>query len=293
MSDTSLHNIIYRLSEDFNSKLTISPSVLSISDETESTIPNVSKTKQENLSFPNFSQSEERTLSNTPSLYPPLDDNNIFTPKSSFQPYSEPCLALLTPVKQEKPNIPNQNSPIPKSDDSDSDYSPCSSSDELEYPFIPEVKIKTYNVNTKDHNLQAEQILRKHGLEHSIKKILNGVSKCDTEGYIYAYYTATKPGIFKVGRSKNLPQRRIRMQEINNAEKYFNKESFHVCFHHLVEACVHLELKDVRIKLEKKQDGYTEWFKVDWARLRRTIVSVKDGIMELLFKNLLLFDIAC
>ena len=141
-----------------------------------------------------------------------------------------------------------------------------------------------------DRKSRIFQILKDHNLHSCRFSLLSSISNKDCEGFIYAYYSKSKPGIFKVGRSKNLPFRRIINQERNNNEKYRNKESFHCCFHHLVEACVHIELKSHRLKLEKKQDGYTEWFRIEWGALREKIKNVISAIMELFINDLLLFN---
>ena len=129
---------------------------------------------------------------------------------------------------------------------------------------INSTSIETSSVSTQDFTEKDQReseiliILEEYELVNCRQKLIEPVSSKDCEGYIYAYYSNYKPGIFKVGRSKDLPSRRIMAQEKNNNEKYRNKESFHCCFHHLIEACIHLELKKLRLKLEKKQDGYTE-----------------------------------
>jgi T5orf172 domain len=155
------------------------------------------------------------------------------------------------------------------------------------------VDLETESISTQNSYLDEEkhqralEILNKYELDLCRKKILTHVSDKDSVGFIYAYYTASRPGIFKVGRSKNLPTRRISNQARHNNEKYFNKESFECKFHQLAEACIHLELKSQRLKLEKKQDGYTEWFRIEWEPLRKKITSVISAIKELLLNGLL------
>lgn len=144
------------------------------------------------------------------------------------------------------------------------------------------------SVDQSDRKFQILSILKEHELSNCKPKLLAPISSKDSDGYIYAYYSNSNPGIFKVGRSKDLPFRRIKSQEKNNDQKYRNKESFHCCFHHLVEACIHIELKLFRVKLNKKQDGYTEWFKIDWEVLKKKITSVINAIMQLYINKLLL-----
>ncbi|OMJ68701.1 hypothetical protein SteCoe_33773 [Stentor coeruleus] len=137
---------------------------------------------------------------------------------------------------------------------------------------------------------KIKQICKEFGLENCIRKISTPISIKDEDGFIYAYYTKSYPGMYKVGRSKYLPTRRIHNQEKSNKESYTNQESFKCSYNRLVEACIHIEIKDFRVKLDKKQDGYTEWFRIEWGPLRKVIRNVINAVMQLLLQGLIVFN---
>jgi hypothetical protein len=147
---------------------------------------------------------------------------------------------------------------------------------------------KTKEKSVREQKIQ--QICEEIGLRNCIWKISTPISVKDEDGFIYAYYTKSRPGMYKVGRSKYLPARRIHDQEKSNNESYTNKESFKCSYNRLVEACIHAEIKDVRVKLDKKQDGYTEWFRIEWELLRKVIRKVINAVMQLLLQGLIVFN---
>ena len=215
-------------------------------------------------------------------------------PKLILEDLNNPKASLISEDLKPKLTSDFLNNPkfILKSENSESNLTPLL----IKIPKTTSISEDLGSISTSDSSessdrlFKVSEILKKHGLSLCKEKILRPMSEKDCEGYIYAYYSKSKPGMFKVGRSKNLPYRRIESQEKHNFEKYKNKESFHCCFHHLVESCIHLELKNKRVRLSKKQDGYTEWFQIDWDPLKKKIKSVIGAILEIFIENLIIFS---
>lgn len=139
----------------------------------------------------------------------------------------------------------------------------------------------------EERELKMVLILSKFYLGPCLDRLKKRISRTDCDGFIYAYHCTKYPGAFKVGMSKDLPSRRVKMQEKKNKETYVLKKSFFCCFHKLVEKSVHLELAQWHMALDKVQDGYTEWFLVEWNFLETKIKNVIKAVQELLTKDLL------
>lgn len=139
----------------------------------------------------------------------------------------------------------------------------------------------------EERELKIVLLISKFKLGPCFERLRKRVCRTDCDGFIYAYSSVNYPGMFKVGMSKHLPSRRVKMQEKKNHEIYVLKKSFFCCFHKLVEKCVHLELGEWHKPLKKVQDGYTEWFVVDWEFLDIKIKNVIKCVQELLTCDLL------
>ena len=81
------------------------------------------------------------------------------------------------------------------------------------------------------------------GLKPSLHRIAEGPSAKDCYGYLYAYHEPSNMTEFKVGRSVNLPERRVKIQEKGNQKKYIIQKSYDSPLHKLLENSVHIELK--------------------------------------------------
>jgi len=139
----------------------------------------------------------------------------------------------------------------------------------------------------EERELKIVLLISKFKLGPCVERLRKRVCRTDCDGFIYAYSSVKHVGMFKVGMSKHLPNRRVKMQEKKNHETYVLKKSYFCCFHKLVEKCVHLELGEWHKPLNKVQDGYTEWFMVDWEFLDIKIKNVIKCVQELLTCDLL------
>lgn len=157
------------------------------------------------------------------------------------------------------------------------DYeSPANSSSRLAQPkaCAPELKLnepksanKPVKKNWKDIKVEDGD---KDILCHSaMERFFEGPTKDDGEGYIYTYtyegnktVTAKQQSTFKVGMTKNLPERRIQVLAHDNHEKYVKIHSQKVTWRRLAENLIHKQLTANGHHCPRKDvKGGTEWFK--------------------------------
>jgi len=108
----------------------------------------------------------------------------------------------------------------------------------------------------------------------------------DCPGWIYVYYRKleedlVKQGkqshilLYKVGRTKNLPHKRVQMQADKNKEIYKIRETFGSLYCMYLEFMIHLYFDKQRVVRPDLKDGKTEWFLVCFEQLRDAITKIK------------------
>ena len=114
----------------------------------------------------------------------------------------------------------------------------------------------------------------------------------DIPGWVYVYYRQRDWKIhqdkllshlilYKVGRTKNHPDKRISDQEkINNDGIYLLKETFATKYSIYFEFMIHIYFDTQRVVRPELLDGKTEWFLVNWEELRSVIMSVKTFMVR-------------
>jgi ribosomal protein L2 len=65
---------------------------------------------------------------------------------------------------------------------------------------------------------------------------------------------------FKIGRTKNAPERRIKETGRTNKETYVKIVDYFSKYHHFMERILHNYFRNARITRLGIQDGKTEWF---------------------------------
>ena len=115
----------------------------------------------------------------------------------------------------------------------------------------------------------------------------------DVEGWVYVYFRAldeemVKKGrlshviLYKVGRTKNHPSRRVTDQEQRNREgAYILRETFATKYSVYLEFMIHSYFESQRVVRPELQDGKTEWFLVTFEELRDVIMRVKTFMVRL------------
>ena len=81
--------------------------------------------------------------------------------------------------------------------------------------------------------------------------------------------------LYKCGRTKNLPESRVLIQEKQNGEVYKIRESFASKYSIYLEFMIHLYFDANRVVRPDLKDGKTEWFLVTFAELRDVIIKIK------------------
>lgn len=113
-----------------------------------------------------------------------------------------------------------------------------------------------------------------------LKRFLEGPTDDDGEGYIYMYTysnskkneAAKQSSSFKIGMTKNLPERRIQILGNENNEKYVKIHSEKVCWRRLAENLIHKELTAKGYHSPRKDvKGGTEWFRGDKDEILKII----------------------
>ncbi|CDW84297.1 UNKNOWN [Stylonychia lemnae] len=108
----------------------------------------------------------------------------------------------------------------------------------------------------------------------------------DLDGWIYVYYRQADEILikqnklshlilFKVGRTKNLPQKRVQFQADKNKEVYKIRETFASRYSNHLEFLIHLYFHEHRVVRPDMIDGKTEWFLVTYNELRDAILKIK------------------
>ncbi len=98
-------------------------------------------------------------------------------------------------------------------------------------------------------------------------RFLEGPSVDEGDGYIYMYtfdscVRAEQRSTFKIGMTKNLPERRIQVLANENHEKYMKVHSEKVAWRRLAENLIHKQLiANGYYSPRKDVKGGTEWFK--------------------------------
>ncbi len=87
--------------------------------------------------------------------------------------------------------------------------------------------------------------------------------------------------MYKVGRTKNHPEKRISDQQLrNNDGIYILKETFATKYSIYLEFMIHIYFDAKRVVRPELQDGKTEWFLVTWEELRSVIIAVKTFMVR-------------
>ena len=82
--------------------------------------------------------------------------------------------------------------------------------------------------------------------------------------------------LYKVGRTKKHPERRIyEQQSKNNEGLYLLRETFATRFSIYFEFMIHVYFDSQRVVRPELLDGKTEWFLVTWEELREVIMAIK------------------
>ncbi|CAL8101642.1 unnamed protein product [Orchesella dallaii] len=116
--------------------------------------------------------------------------------------------------------------------------------------------------------------------EEALQRLDSGPTKEDGPGYIYMYKISNPTTTeskecewYKIGLSKDLPARRIHVQETANKQKYETLTTHETLFRYLTETVIHRQLKSQRTP-RSYGDGRTEWFKGDKNEFKDIIVRV-------------------
>jgi hypothetical protein len=151
-------------------------------------------------------------------------------------------------------------------------------------------RLPGHNIKTCPENKETKQpSLPPYGWlsESAQERLTKGptlLNKLEGPGYIYIYRktdeseTDDSPIRYKIGRSKDLPQRRVKAQESKNGVEYTIVQSFETPFHHLTENVVHAYLKEIELWAPREDgDGKNEWF---WGKVDFLKETVKNVIRE-------------
>lgn len=103
----------------------------------------------------------------------------------------------------------------------------------------------------------------------AMERFFEGPTNDEGDGYIYMYtyksdaiVTAKQESTFKIGMTKNLPERRIQVLEHGNHEKYVKIHSEKVTYRRLAENLIHKQLTANGHHYPREDvKGGTEWFK--------------------------------
>jgi len=85
---------------------------------------------------------------------------------------------------------------------------------------------------------------------------------------------------YKIGLSKDMPERRIHAQEQANKQKYECVMTFETPYRYLTETVIHRQLKSQRTP-RSYGDGKTEWFTGNRKEFQDTIVKVVREVKAL------------
>jgi len=88
--------------------------------------------------------------------------------------------------------------------------------------------------------------------------------------------------LFKVGRTKNLPEARKAASERANRCRYTLDFVQHTSYHKYLENAVHEMLKQTRVVNPDLKDGKTEWFLCPLERIQKSIL-VLQSFLELVY----------
>ncbi|KAG4074278.1 hypothetical protein HA402_008687 [Bradysia odoriphaga] len=101
-----------------------------------------------------------------------------------------------------------------------------------------------------------------------MRRFFEGPTKDEGDGYIYMYtydsniIAVKQQFTFKIGMTKNLPDRRIQVLGQDNHEKYVKVHSEKVSWRRLAENLIHKQLTAKGHHCPRKDvKGGTEWFK--------------------------------
>lgn len=137
-----------------------------------------------------------------------------------------------------------------------------------------------YAYSTVDgRNLSASQML--------YKKLRSPLCKTEINlsGYIYIFWSKGVFGYVKIGRSKD-PKERLKAwsncdMAVEFHESSYKHELVQVPRVHLVERLIHIEMKDVRAKVDCERCGrpHDEWFKIRESHARKVFNKWKDWVL--------------
>lgn len=108
----------------------------------------------------------------------------------------------------------------------------------------------------------------------------------DKPGWLYVYYRDIDDRklrdkklshiiLYKVGKTINLPAKRVGMQQSKNGEVYKIRETFASNYNSYLEFMVHLYFDRCRVVRPDLKDGKTEWFMATFQELRDVIIKIK------------------
>ncbi len=119
---------------------------------------------------------------------------------------------------------------------------------------------------------------------HVFDLYMTGPTELDGPGYVYIYKIKgdkdDTENSFKIGLSKDLPQRRVHVQEQRNKQQYEIVESKETPFRYLTETTVHRQLHAFNTP-KSEGDGRTEWFtgkKDDFVSTVRKVVREVNAL---------------
>lgn len=115
-------------------------------------------------------------------------------------------------------------------------------------------------------------------------RIIPGSSEQDGPGYIYIYKIKNPDkydeNCYKIGLSKDLPLRRVKVQAKKNNEVYEIVSSIETPYRYLTETTIHRQLHTYNTpKLEG--DGKTEWFTGDLYYFIETVRKIDREVIML------------
>ena len=84
--------------------------------------------------------------------------------------------------------------------------------------------------------------------------------------------------LHKIGRTKNEPKKRVKVQSYTNGEEYDIAETYHTQYNSFVEFVIHRYFQDCRVTKTDSKDGKTEWFLAPFEVIKEGIEKIRKAM---------------
>ncbi|ODM98879.1 hypothetical protein Ocin01_07804 [Orchesella cincta] len=159
----------------------------------------------------------------------------------------------------------------------------ASSSNEVETTEKNRKKVENKEKTPSESFVKPKPKPKKLGINwlnpEALQRLEKGPTKEDGPGHIYMYKiknpTPEEINCYKIGLSKNLPDKRIHAQEVANKKIYEAVITWETPYRYLTETTIHRQLKSQRTP-RSYGDGKTEWFTGD----RDTFIDIINRVIR-------------